>query len=493
MLDNPLRVLKRSSRVTLVNGVGTALAFLASIYAARRLGPGGYGEGVFIMLWVTYAGLLRPGLYEGGQRELITLLGRGDQKTALLSQNVGFSAELLWTTMPAIALAAASLYVHSSFQKIGFLLAPVVFVGTAVARMLVSLNLAHGRFGAYTTFTAIRALGNPLALVVLLHPLGPLALVVGPALTEWTTAVVCLMHRRIIGLEWRFDTQLARQLLRGGFPIGLSIVIYWGYRLAGPTSVALWLPSAVLGAYAFGSKLIDVLLRVFSDFASTLMPSIWSELGAHGTTSAFGQGIVRTGLFLAWFSCLVCNTIQAIARFTIGHFLPAFVVSGAIVEILSFNIVLLTVSLLPSVVLDSSAVNRQWRHFAIWVLGPLLNYPANLLAIRLGGGPQMVAWNDILVQIVIVVLLFRTAHDRLFGAPGQGFRFHCCQALLCCSCVGISWFLCRDASSLQVVLSRVVLVGLFWAVTGCLMLWTLPTLIAADDPGTEANVQLISR
>src|SRR5438552_3469082 len=79
---NPIRILKNSSRITVINSVGSGLNFFALAWVARFLGLELFGEISFVLLWVGYAALVRPGFFEGGQRELIGRLGQGDNPGA---------------------------------------------------------------------------------------------------------------------------------------------------------------------------------------------------------------------------------------------------------------------------------------------------------------------------------------------------------------------------------------------------------------------------
>lgn len=410
---NSVRILQTSSRLTLINVASVGLNFLGAVFVANRLGPEIYGRISFVLLWVSYAGLVRPGFFEGGQRELIDRLGKSDVQGSRGAQNVGATAELIWSLLPATLLASAA-GSSDPIRHTGFLLAPIMYLGLTVTRIMGGLSLAHQDFRMFMAACLLRALVQPALLIALVHSTGPYTLIVTPAIVECGIGMFYLWKARKIGIAWQFERTTARQLLQTGFPLSLSAIVYWAYRLVGPTSVGTWLPAAAFGGYIFASRLIDLALRFFGDFAGVLMPSLWGELGRAGRADAMWPEISRISLFLGVLSCVVCNLIQACIALPVFRFFPRFSSSVPILETLAFNTVLLTVTILPTLLLDSAVVNRQWRHLGIWSFGLVLNYGVNYVALRFGHGVLAIAWNDIGVQLVVGLLFYAAAHRYLF-------------------------------------------------------------------------------
>src|SRR5436190_5609973 len=178
---NPIHILKHSSKLTLVGMIGTALNFPVSIVIANKLGPTRFGQVSFVLLWLTYAGLLHIGIFEGGQREIIHNLGQERHDRARFYQNLSFSGELIWALVPMCLLFGAALFFTDPVRKIGFLLAPLSFLGAALSRMFGGYHFAHQRCGIYARLNLIRSIAQPILLLVLVFLIGPYALFVVPA------------------------------------------------------------------------------------------------------------------------------------------------------------------------------------------------------------------------------------------------------------------------------------------------------------------------
>ena len=144
---SPLRLLKHSSKLTGAGFVSTGLGALASFFVVGHLGPTNYGSITFVVLWLTYASLVRTGVFEGGQREIIDRLGRGEVERAGQVQNWAMTAELASSLPTLVILLLASLVFPDPVRQFGFLIAPITFAGSVLERILANLHYARQRFG----------------------------------------------------------------------------------------------------------------------------------------------------------------------------------------------------------------------------------------------------------------------------------------------------------------------------------------------------------
>src|SRR5438128_2739987 len=118
---NPLHIFKHSSKLTIAGMIGAALNFPVSIVIANKLGPTLFGQVSFVLLWLTYAGLLHTGIFEGGQREIIHNLGQERLDRARFYQNLSLSGELLSALAPATVLFCAAFFFPDSIRRVGFI------------------------------------------------------------------------------------------------------------------------------------------------------------------------------------------------------------------------------------------------------------------------------------------------------------------------------------------------------------------------------------
>ncbi len=186
--------------------------------------------------------------------------------------------------------------------------------------------------------------------------------------------------------------------------------------------MATFLPVRDLGLYNFANRPIDLILMAFAEFSAVLTPTLWAEIGRASRVTNLSRECTRITIFTTLAGCALANLAQAGFRPFVLLVAPAFANSTAALDILTFNIVLLTVTFVPSLVLNSTVINRQWQHLVIWLVGLLINVGANLLAVRLGGGIQAIAANDIWVQLLVGIGVFALAQRFIFEQEREAWR-----------------------------------------------------------------------
>jgi O-antigen/teichoic acid export membrane protein len=356
--------------------------------------------------------------------------------------------------------------------------------------MMGGFFLAHQELADYTIGYLVRAVVQPPILIALIGAIGPLSLIVAPILVEWGVVAYYLAKSRKIGLTWRVDKATAIELSKAGLPLSLAAVAYWLYRLAGPTSIAAVLTVASLGIYTLASRIIDQVSRFFGDFTNVLMPALWTELSGCGSVERLLPHISRINTYLVLLSCVGCNLLQAVSVILIPAFLPRFVSSVPILEILSFNAVLLTISMTPGLVLDSVTVNKQRLHVGIWTVGIAANYALNFAVLARGYGVRAIAWNDIVMQVFVDALIYAAVHKHLFTSWRSASKLYVPTAYLALGCALIFavlrapfWGLALDVADWKLVLSFVLRCGFViaaWATAG-LYLRRSDRIATSDD------------
>ncbi|MFN8456754.1 MAG: oligosaccharide flippase family protein [Anaerolineae bacterium] len=427
---NPLRILRSSSKITLVTLISAPITFALNIFIARNLSPDQLGQINFVMLWLMYANLITPGTFAGGQREMIYRLGRDETEPARQAQNVAVSGELVWSLLPfSFFLIVASLFTEPT-KKWGFIIISVTYLVATANKLLSNLHIAHQRFELYTRFTLVRVILSPLLIFLTLNQVGSLMILTAPALSEMVLLGLYLFKAPRLGLAPNFSWPRLREFTQAGLPIGLNGLVYWAYRLIGQTFVAIWFPAQALAFYIFSANIVTLLSRAFGDFSGVLTPALWKELGQSETPQQLYRETARISIFVMVATCATTNLAQASFGPLVALVLPKYIESIPIFEVLAFNIIVLTMTFIPSLVLDSAVVNKQWPHFNVWLLGLIINCGANYLTIQLGGNLLTIAWNDIWVQLVVVVTLYKIAQRYLFPDKWTALRVYLVLGLL---------------------------------------------------------------
>jgi len=410
---SPLAILRQSSKLTLATIAGMLLTIPANLWVANQLGPEMLGKVNFVVLFLMYATLIRPGFFEGGSRELIHALGLEHPAEALKAQNTGFTLDLLFALIPAAALGVAAMLTRDPILRIGFAIAPVACLAMAVARMLTGFQAARQRFGFTAALSFGRASSKTLLLCVFVALFGGLGVFLAPAIAE-VSIVIAVLAGPAIGLRLSVDRKEAGRLFRIGLPLSLGAFIYWAYRMIGSTTVALGLPAEALGLYQFANQTILLAIVALSDFSAVLLPVFWTEAARKSSLRELSKETTRISIFVMFAACAIANLAQAGFAPIVDLYLPKFVRSAPVFGILAFDIVVLTMTFLPSLALDSALVNRQRAHWTVWGIALAVNAAANATAIYFGRWLSAIAWNDVWIQILVVIVLFGLAQEYLF-------------------------------------------------------------------------------
>ncbi len=466
---NPIAILRQSSKLTLATAAGMLLTIPANLWVASRLGPELLGKVSLVSLVLMYASLIRPGFFEAANRELIHALGQGRDNDAVSAQNTGFTLDLLFCLIPATALAIAALLTSDPLLRAGFAIAPISYLAFATARMLTGFHSARRRFAFAATLSLTRAAGKTVLLGIFVSLFGALGMFLAPALAE-AALVIAALAGPPLALRLSANRAEASRLLRIGFPLSLGALIYWAYRMIGSTSVALGMPAESLGMYQFANQIILLAITALSDFAAVLLPVFWTEAANRSSLRELSKESARISVFVMIGACAIANLAQAGFAPVVDALLPSFRPAAPVFEILAFDIVVLTMTFLPSLALDSALVNRQKQHWIVWAIALAVNAAANALAIFSGRSLSAIAWNDVWIQVLVVVALYALAQRHLFNDRREAGALY--AKLTALACVAITVWAALPLSNFVDPLASLAL-----RVTLVLAVWTFIALL----------------
>lgn len=409
---SPRSLFAKSWRFSGVSVVAALIGAPVLVFVARQLGPEALGRAQYVLLAYAYAAFLRLGAFEAGQRELVNEVARGQEEKARFAQNVGFTVDMVVSVLPGLVLLAVAWSVGDPVRRIGFALAPVAVVGSSLASYLAGLHLAHGRFGLAANAALARQIGGQLLVVAGVLAFGPYGLVLAPVVADWGAIGLYRIAAPRLGLAFVFERAEARRLVRAGFPLGAMALVYWGYSLAGNTAAALWMNVNAFAFYVFAAAPVLLARRAFAGVSTVLTPTLWGELGRRGT-----DDVAKQARRLVWLLAVLAGVVTNFAQATFGPVVvaaaPRFQPAILVFEILAFDIVLYVVPMVPSLVLDSLVVNKQWRHLWLWTGALVVNMAANYAVTHLGYGIVAIAWNDVAVQALVAIALLYMTREHL--------------------------------------------------------------------------------
>jgi len=412
-LRSDARLFRRVPALALLTIGSSAVSAVVAVVAARRLGPGRYGQAEAVVLAYSIGGLLQLGAFSGGVRNAIHRRAMGEHEAATRDQNVGWTFELLVSLVPGFALAVVAPFAHSHVVQLGFLLAPIALGLSSMAGFLGSIEIGTGRAAKATLVASAGAVVAGLATLVLLVPMGAPAVYVGPMAGSLVSVLWLGARQRGQGLRWHLDLRIAGQLIRQGFALAVNGVAYWCYRWIGPASVAVGLGTVWLGIYSIAAAPLALAFGGLIIGARLFFPGFWQDI-ARGDRDRWVPEGDRLTSSLIVSAALVATAGQVLFPWFVGVFPPSFAAAIPIFAVLALEIPLFLGPQVPSLVLDSTVVNRQRLHALVWLSALALNLVANVVVLALHLGAMAVAWNDVAAQALILVTMFT------LGRPYQG-------------------------------------------------------------------------
>ena len=416
-------ILKNSAKFSVVSLVSKFASLLVGIVTAMVLLPNDYGTIGFVMLWASYANLISPGTCSAAFREMPYLLGKCEDEKARYLQNVSISYDAVFSVVFFIGIVLSALFFKNRLPiAIG-----LVFVGAGyginkITGYWLQFNYARNEFNKVAVANIINGIGVPLVTIALIFSLKMFAILLAPVLIG-IIAWWYLFRYADIGFLFIFDTKEFRRLASIGLPIMVASVVYWGYRLVDKTLIARYFSLSELGYYSFATVIAGTLCYFFSDFCSVLQPVFWQDLGRAGNTQESYASIKKITVFLALASAITVSISQEGFYLLTNFITKKYTHSIPIFDILAYGIFFHAITLIPSMIMNSSVVNKQTLNAIIWGIGLLLNFVLILLAIKINMAIVWVAAATILTWFVMLILLFALTRRVISGRIAEFIAF----------------------------------------------------------------------
>jgi O-antigen/teichoic acid export membrane protein len=417
ILRSDARVFRQVPVLALFTAGSSLVSALVYVFSARWLGPDRYGEAQAVLLAYALGGLFQLGVFANAARTAVHQRGTGAGADAVRVQNVGLTAELVISIIPGIIMALVAPFLSNPTLVLGFALAPIALGLSSLAGFLGGLEVGYGRAARATVISTSTAAVAGLLTLAAISPIGPAAMFVAPMVGS-LLAVVWLAPRLVrVGLRWKWDLKESLRLTRGGLPLAVNGIAYWCYRWIGPTSVAIALGSVALAAYSVAVAPLTFAFGLLVIGARLFLPGFWQDM-ARGERARWRPEGDRLTSSLALAAAGAATVGQVLFPTFIDHVLPHYTAAIPLFAVLALEIPLFLIPQVPSFVLDSVAANRQGLHAILWVAMLGVNVVANIVVLAAGLGMQAVAWNDVVIQAVMLIALFVAA--RPYQGPLVG-------------------------------------------------------------------------
>jgi O-antigen/teichoic acid export membrane protein len=417
-----ISVARNSIKFTSVKVIAAVTMLGVTLYAGTLLTPEEYGTYGLLILWLMYVSLVSPGIYIAASREIPIFLGRGQDEDALRVQNISISAELLYMIVPAAVIIGASFFYTDNLMKTGLLIITASYIVTRLASIWASVNIARQRFNTAAMGNLVITIVSPAVILLTLHWLKVYALIIGP-LTAHAVAMAYYFTKGAIGFRFHLNRREIIRLVKIGIVLQGLFIMAWAFRLTDRTIIAAALPLAQLGLYTFAIGFLTQALNLFQDFGMVLQPTLWREASTAESVFQGFKDTRRIAVYLALGTAILIPLAQLIFFLIVTLVTKKYIDSIPIFSVLSYNLFLMAIAIVPTIILNSSLVNKQKIMLGCYAIGLVLNIGFDILAVRLGYGVIGIAWVTIGTQGLVTLFFYYFIKDYLFKTNVEFTRF----------------------------------------------------------------------
>ena len=415
-------ILRHSIKFNAVNIFSKTIAFPTYIIIAMVLIPEEYGVIGFVGLWGMYANLISPGMVSAAHREMPYLLGKGEKEKALHLQNIAITTKFMYSFFPFIVMLCASFLYSNKLIRIALIITAVNYIITTNTNYWSLFNYARQRFNKVATGNLITGFAVPLVTLSLIFWLKIYAVLIAPIIGA---IFVFIYYIRNAGIEYHFEFERREtvRLIKIGLPLALLALVYWGYRMADRTMIAAFLPLREMGLYTFAILIVTFAILLFSDFGNVLQPVLWTSLGQARNHIEGFKPLHQIAVYMSIAAAMSIGICQ-IGFYLLVHLLTTnYIGSIPVFNVLTFNIFLVCMTMVPNLVLNSSVVNKQTLNTKIWSIGLVLNVILDYIVIRNGFGIIGVSWVTVGTQVLVTSILLFTIRQYMFSdSEAKEFR-----------------------------------------------------------------------
>ena len=414
MQINITDIIKQSAKFNIVKIITGFIYIPRNVVIAAFLLPEEYGIVGFLSLWLTYANFLNPGIFSAGQREIPYFLGKNKENEMLRVQNISISASLLYSIIPFLVIFCASFFFDNPVIKIGLIITAISFVITRLVNYCVQTNFSKQKFTLVAKGNLINAVSVFIALIALIFYLKIYAILIAPIIGATITGFY-YFKKSSLGYKFQFDWGEIKRLFKVGIVLSLGAFVFWGYAIADRTIIAASLSLRDLGLYVYAIGFVRFGGDIFADFGRVLQPILWEKSGREKKFIDAFSDTKRVAVYLAVSTALAIPFFQTCFYFLVNLIIINYKESMFVFYILSCNLYLASLIVIPNLILASKVVNKQAICTTIYLIGLVLNIVFDLIVIRLGYGIYGIAWVTVISQGLATFVAYFLIRKYVFG------------------------------------------------------------------------------
>jgi len=401
--------------------IGLVLVTLQTLFAAKYLGPAGFGTFAIISVLAMMASVGNLGYLAAASRELPHFRATGDAEHERATLNhtaageLGFAA--LWTLVILVVAAFQddrTLRVYLALIALSVVPTKLLGVYQLMAYADKNFNLQSRVSLAVSAVTAGLVIGMVWKFHLYIVLLAPVI----------SSAVGVLLYRRKYRLHLA-PADLRRtefvRLARIGLPMtGLAIVSSNNglQRWAERALIASYAGAAALGVYAFFFWITMALYSTFGSIMQALQPHVYEVMSRELDDNEVRLYLIKPIWTIIVLALLATGAASAILPDIIAAVLPEYLPGLPILYVLLSATLIGCAYWIPGVMMSAARFNAQFVYLVAWCIAIAVSLCVAIWMLRMGHGIMALAVAYLLSQIILFALTYAHLRRYLFPQPG---------------------------------------------------------------------------
>lgn len=462
--------------------IGLLLTVLQTLFAAKFLGPDGFGTYALVSILALMAAVGNFGFLGAAARELPHYRSNGEpeKERAVLNHVVG--GELITSLAWVIVIVVAGLIQSSSQIQTYLILIAMAAIPSKLVSVYQLMAYTDKNFELQSRIELIRVTVTSLLVMSTVWTLHMYAVLLAPIIGSGVAILAYKYKYNSLAIDWRGMTMKEYiRLAKIGLPIaGLAVVSgnnglqRWGERWL----IGSYLGIAALGVYAFFVWITLAILSVFGSLIQALQPHIYELMSKELSEDEINRYLIKPIWAVCVSAMLVIGAGVVFLPDIVQAFLPEYASGLPIMAVLLFATLLSCFFWLPAIILQSVRFNGQFLCLVTWTVAVAASIFLSWVMIYNGFGLLAVAVGYAMSQLIVLTVFFWYVRKFLFSAAGSFKQLltdlafplvNIAGAIVCLHFLG-QWLLPELTGKFELLAS-----GLARGILFCVI--TLPTLL----------------
>lgn len=381
--------------------VSVALGVIITIILTRFLGPAGFGDYTFVLVFVTMFGVI-------GDWGLSLITVREASKNTDEAATIIGNVLLIRFALSIVAVAATILTIHffpysENIKQMVTIFSFFLIVTSLKTSLQIVFNVKMVMH--YWAFSEMVANFVYLGLVILIvNVKASLSWILAAAVVDQAASILVagILGFRLLPLRFTFSKKTIKRILTEALPMGGILVLFTVYNRIDTVILSYFKGSEAVGLYGAAYKIFEVLIVPAGYFANSVLPIISNLIMTD--KERFFRIYKKSLIFL-----FAMGTLAAGVNWLLAPLLISFVAGSAFLgavpalQILSLSLLVSYLNHLNGYTII--ALGKQWSSFLIAIVALVVNIGLNLIFIPLYSF-QAAAFITFLTEGLIVVLSF---------------------------------------------------------------------------------------